>query len=319
MLDFPNVDLNMDDLQQLCDWIDASALLAQSGELAAEQIVDALADSELLENRGKKAKKGTAKGVSGRDLARERVEDLWRGLRARQHQLGEAYPFDIEMFKIVRRVPSWREARCFSFLLFSDLGHSYTDVKVDFEPGSHFCRLFEKVVEASACRLFRGVTVRFGHPSDSGWPTPVKARIEHLAEKFSRPVEDLSEKIHGRDKDLGLDVATRIALGDEDEGLLVLLAQCATGQNWTTKHEPSLEEWANLIRWKAVLVRAIAFPWRMRRKPLVWRDALRLQAVLLDRMRLLSGGNPDRHLDASVVPDIEAWCNARAAEFPRLF
>jgi hypothetical protein len=320
MLDLPNAALAIDDLEQLGDWIDASTLLAPSGELSEEEIVDSLADSELLDQAPpKRPRRGKAAPVTtNRDLARSLVEDVWRCLRGRQRRLGTSYPIDLQKGKLVRRVASWQQARCFSFLLFSDLGKSYVGVNVDFTPGSDFCRLFEKVVEASESLLFRGVAVRFGHPPDPGWPVPVKDRIEHLAERFSRRADVLEDKIHGRDKDLGLDIAVRLALGDEEDGLLVLLTQCATGDNWTTKHEPSLDEWATLIRWKAVLVRAIAFPWRMHPKRFAWRDALRLNAVVLDRMRLLSAGNPDPLLDATAIPDIDAWCAARAAEFPRL-
>jgi hypothetical protein len=56
----------------------------------------------------------------------------------------------------------------------------------------------------------------------------------------------------------------------------------------------------------------------MRADDFLWRHAKRLEAILLDRMRLLSAGNPDLRLDHAVVAEIDAWCSARAFEFPAL-
>jgi hypothetical protein len=81
--------------------------------------------------------------------------------------------------------------------------------------------------------------------------------------------------------------------------------------------EPSLKEWSRLIEWHSPLFRALAFPWRRdiddRR---VGRLSVRFDAVFLDRMRLLSGGNPDATLTPTEAERIQGWCATRMSEFP---
>jgi hypothetical protein len=320
MLSLPDRHLDADDREQLADWIEASALLAPAGEVSQGEVFDVLADSGLFEvpRRLRRAKRGATDDETAQDQVRLCVEDVWRVLRERKRRLASAYPFDVDHGGVRRAVASLQGARCYALLLFADLGKSYRRVQVDYDAGSPFCRLFEKVVEACERRIFGGVVVRFGHPHDADFPKAIQQRVKHLADRFERPIEKLEGKVHERDKDLGLDVAARVAIGDEEPGTLMVMTQCATGGGWKKKKEPSLREWDGLVQWKAHAVRAIAFPWRMRANDFLWRDAKRLEAILLDRMRLLSAGNPDPRLDGGVAAELDAWCAARALEFPAL-
>lgn len=312
MLALPDRTLDIEDTDRLADWVEASALLGSRVELRRSEVFDLLFDSGLLADLEEEGDEADAQ-----ERVEDRVEDIWRALDSRARRLGPGYPFAVRADGLARTVGTWRDARCFTLPLLSDLGRFYTTVKVAFSPGTKFALLFEKVVEVCTKKLFRGATVRFGWPCDAGWPVGIKARVRELAKRVDRDPETLKGKIHSKDKDLGLDVVSKLALGDDGDATLVLLVQCATGKNWKGKHEPSLDEWKALIRWRGPVVRAIAFPWRMQVEPMAWRDLLRLDGVALDRLRLVSSGNPDSLLETSVTKEIDAWCSQRASEFPR--
>lgn len=308
MINLPDDRLDLDDVERLTDWVELSLFAGDSDVLSTTAIADVIHDSLLVDDD---------EAHTQQQAAVERAEDILRTVRQRRRSVGTAYPFIVKNDVVVRKA-EWHHNLCFATLLVADLGRFYKTVNTKFDPASPFPRLFEKIVKVSLQEIFGGTAVRFGVPREEDWPTGIDGRLNRLASEFGLTVESLKGKTEPNDGDLGLDVAVRFKFGDEGAGSGVLLTQCATGENWRGKKgEPSLMEWSRLIDWRSPLMRALAFPWRRDvdfRK--FGRLSLRFEAIFFDRMRLLSGGNPDARLAPSEGERIQAWCSARLCEFP---
>lgn len=308
MINLPDTRFNIDDAERLADWVELSLLASERDVLSTADVADVVHDSLLIDDE---------ESESQQQAATDRVDTVLRVIRQRRRYLGDGYPFVVKHDVVVRQ-GEWHHNLCFTMLLLSDIGRFYRNVNTDFDPASPFTRLFEKIVRASLERIFGGTAVRFGVPREEEWPSGIVERVERLATEFGLRPDHAAEKTEPHDGDIGLDVAVRFRFGEEGAGSGVLLTQCATGENWQGKKgEPSLLEWSRLIEWHSPLFRALAFPWRRdiddRR---FGRLSVRFEAIFFDRMRLLSGGNPDATLTQAEAERIRGWCAARMSEFP---
>lgn len=221
---------------------------------------------------------------------------------------GKDYPFILNRDTVSKGADPLLDS--YAFLLVADLGHHYPELKDALTPDTLSGRLMEKVVEASAMGLF-GKSQRFGWPKEPGWPTGINDRVTQLAENLDVLVDSLDGKTDPADNDRTLDVVGMWPIGGSYEATLTILIQCAAGQNWKSKlGDPSTSAWHNLLMWNSAIVRAIALPWRLGGRRGDWTYArvhsMANGAMVLDRPRLLLG-NPDRHLDPAVRPEIEQW------------
>lgn len=306
------------DLEVFADWVEACALYSEEELIAKAEAADVLRDEGLL---------GTSSGdlfqqdltyndelsFSDEDSTGIFLDEVWQVLNARALLLSDLYPFSADAHQLRKRSGPWRNSLSYSVLLLADLWREYNLDETLAE--EHFPRLFEKLVEASEKGLLRGSAVRFGVPRERGWPTPINDRIRYLGELMSLEVEALDGKTSPSDGDRGLDVAGRLSFGDDGPGTIILLTQCATGKHWTTKTgEPSYQNWGNILRWNALLLRAVAVPWRLSESERL-REFRRFDAVIMDRFRLLSG-NPDKHLEPGIKRQLFKWCEDRLSEIP---
>ena len=310
MLDLPS--LAIDDANRLCDWVELSCLL-DDGIISRSDVEDVLHNSGLLDEPESNTDDPTVESVQ--DVADRMVEFVWSVLGRRAEALGRAYPFEVDATVIMRRAATWQSPVAYTTLLIADLGRFYEEVHVAFEAGGPFPRLFEKIVQASKRGLFGGPVSRFGVPKEPDWPTSIFDRVKQHALEMDAIEERFDGKVEATDGDLGLDIAARLSIAGDYEGTLVILTQCATGENWQGKKgEPSLELWTKLIDWRAKVLRAIALPWRADDPVRIY---ILFDAIVLDRPRL-SAGSPDTHLDPQARDPLVEWCTTRFAEFPRL-
>jgi hypothetical protein len=206
-------------------------------------------------------------------------------------------------------------------LLLLDHGRIYSSVDVTIAPETDEGRLFEKIVEASACGIFGGPVARFGWPIEPGWPTHPRERVEFLAARLGLSHEDLDipGKIDPADKDKGLDVVSGwpFLIPDDCEGLPWVLMQCACGVNWKTKTgEPASAEWHDLIAWNGPTLKALAIPWLRPDNWSVTRVSRKFNgAMVLTRERLLQG-QPDANLDVAAATEIRDWCASKIEMLP---
>lgn len=311
MVTIPDTGLSEYDVDRLADWVELKCLLRASGEVSRSDVADVLHNSLELEAGDDQRE------LTPQDLAQEWADDILAEVRHRRRSLGEGYPLRVAK-DVVQTRGSWEDTICYTALLIADMGRFYKSVQTKYDPASPFTRLFESVVQAGLSLVLGGTSVRFGVPRDPDWPTDIFSRLRRLAEEMGVETDEPEKKAEPTDGDIGLDVVTRIRLGDEGAGTGIVLTQCATGTNFMGKRgEPALMEWADLIYWKSHVIRGMAFPWRRdiseRR---FGRLAKRFEAIFFDRMRLFSSGNPDPELRDWVRDELRDWCVQRIAEFP---
>ena len=318
MIDLPQ--LNVDEIQRAADWVEACVLFSPEGVLSQTDVSDQVLDSGLLgffaeEVFEEDAADWDEDAFGAKNSADGFAEQVWQVLADRSRTIAGGFPFKISAALVERESgSSWRDYPAYSLLLISDIGRYYTEVSV--RATADAARLFEKVVEASERGLLRGCSCRFGWPREPGWPKPVDERIGELGRILGLDVENLEGKTTVKDKDRGLDVVGRLSFGDDGEGSLVLLTQCALGKHWRKKRgEPALPEWRDVFKWHAQLVRAVAVPWRLEPPHDYRYTSRRFDAVVLDRMRL-SAGRPDEFIAADVRSQIIEWCEQRVQQFP---
>lgn len=242
-------------------------------------------------------------------------EDTWTELRRRKRLLGDEYPFVVGA-RTLEALGNLRSCPSFALLLLAATAARYPR-----RADNELPRLFEHVVTASATGLLGGKAARFGWPPDApdgSGPSSVLDRIRHFARELGLEPQSLGGKVESHDKDIGLDVAARHAVGGSAAGSVVFLIQCATGRNWTEKDGVSVDRWRELVQWNAVPVRAFAVPWWWASDKEYNRHFRRMDhAVVLDRARLLQG-RPDRNLGAARKAQVEEWAREQLSTLPRL-
>lgn len=309
MIGLPDHDFDPDDLGRLADWAELVAIFGE-GEVTTTDIADVLHNSELLETSWSHVE------GSPQERAEQVAQETVREIRKRARRCA-SYPIRvINNSSIV--CDDWDKHLCFTSLLLADIGRDFSALAGSVIPGGAFSMLFEKVTRACAQAICGGTSVRFGWPVEASWPKPIADRVARLAERFSVNTGSLAS-LKPHDKDLGLDVVARLGLGDDDHGSLVMLVQCATGKNWTGKKgEPSIDHWKTIVAWQASLVRGIAFPWRWRGSSReLGRKSLEFDgAVILDRLRLFSGGDPEESVDETDTKLLKTWCEGLLASLP---
>jgi hypothetical protein len=326
MFDLPNI--SVDGIGRFADWMEFCTLFEKSGITSLADLADVASDSGLVGILASDLLPGDISYSDFHDFseddATERFASLvFEELDNRKKQAGIGYPFTSSRDSLRRDVESWRDVSAFGMLLIADLSRSYTSVGVKIETNSTFSQLFEKVVEASSMGLLQGRSSRFGWPKETGWPTKIDDRIRRLGEELGIEVEDLRGKTRAKDSDRGLDVVTQLSFGDKGPATLFLLTQCATGKHWKKKKgEPSITDWADIFKWNAKLLRAVAVPWRLDKETDAGFDRIRTfrhfdSAVVLDRLRL-AAGRPDHHMDSKVLKSVRRWCQEQLSKFPKL-
>lgn len=321
MFELPTLDI--DHVKRIADWVELCCLCTTIGVVSRTGVADALREGDFLGGESDALFPDEELDLhnltfTAQDVSDRFTELVWDELRERTRAVGAArYPLSLRQDLVTRRHARWEEVPAFTMLLIADVGRSYGSVHATIAQESGGSRLFEKIVEASCRGLLSGRSVRLGWPIEPGWPKPINERIETLGERLGFVVEILTGKTKPTDKDRGLDVASRLSFGDREPGTVVLLIQCATGQNWKAKRgEPSYEEWRDIYQWDSTLLRAIALPWRLDSKFDYKQTFRHFDAVVLDRLRLCAG-SPDSALDVSTRSAITLWCKARIDELPK--
>ena len=324
MIDLPTK-VRLDRLDQLADWVEVCALAAEAGTVSQAEVADVVHDAGLLGGAPGELFAGEADFRSEDDMSEDDPlqsfsEEVWAVLARRTHLLGERYALEVDGELVTVRGGSWRAAPCFAALtLLANIAQYPLAIELAEVEGIRFSHLFEKIVQASGRGLFQGTTARFGVPQDPGWPTPIDDRIRHLGSLMRLRVEDLEDKTHPLDGDKTLDVVSRLSYGDDGPGSVIVMAQCATGRHWQDKRaEPVLALWEDVLRWDAVLVRALAVPWWLGDEREYARQFRHFnKAIILDRPRLLAG-RPEDHFDPDYRVLLESWCEGQLERLPQL-
>jgi hypothetical protein len=120
-------------------------------------------------------------------------------------------------------------------------------------------------------------------------------------------------------KDAGLDLVLWRPFPDSRIGCPLYLVQCASGANWEGKrNQPDIHLWRTMIEFAALPKRALAIPYAISDED-YWISCRRMDGMLLDRLRLLSGGQrSSRWLSRDVNRRVIAWLRPRVKDLPTL-
>lgn len=283
----------------IADWVELCAL-ADGEALSRERVATAYAGLYGYTDSG------------DADDLNQLAEDTWVELRRRQALLGDQYPLAVHS-STLETISDLRSCPSFVFLLLAATAGHYGRGE-----GEELAKLFEHVVTASAKGLLGGRAARFGWPPDKGARSSVRDRIECFAQELGLEAQNLGGKVGPYDKDMGLDVAARHAVGGSAAGSVVFLIQCATGKNWRNKGKASVNRWKELIQWNARPVPAFAVPWWWAKdEEYIWYFRRMDHVIVLDRARLLQGG-PDCYLEGDRRAEVEDWARKQLTALPRL-
>jgi hypothetical protein len=244
------------------------------------------------------------------DLERWQADDLRNEAAAgrlheqihrRQELLGQRYPFRLEGNSLVH-APS--ATKVYEFCLSICNAPSITT-----KPYVQLPRIFEQVARVLAQAYLGGSSHHTGWPRQDNAPVRFKAMMAPLEEATGewiwQPEEGLPEDPEpSAAKDEGIDFVAWKALPDGRTGQLFVLAQCACGDDWSSKFHDTCPE--RLEKWFHPMtlvppVKAFCTPHHVTDS--VLREASRMAGIVFDRIRLtLLAESADPDAIAAVVP-----------------
>lgn len=263
------------DLSIFCDWLEGSLLFMGYARLSLPDIKDVLMEEYLYDRQ---------------DKASEFLADVWREFGRRQSALGSSYPIQIENLRLLR-LATWRQSPAYSFCLLLSYAERYRKWAKSF--GTNFTEqglLFEEITAEALRQELDGWSIHatgWSRARAAGLRTIVEDVRMRLGEKAGRPEDFPKFRVA---KDAGLDVVLSRPFSDNRIGFPVYLLQCASGANWEGKrNEPNPNAWRTFIDFAVRPKTALAIPFALPDDEFRW-SCRYMDGMLIDRMRLLSGG-----------------------------
>jgi hypothetical protein len=224
------------------------------------------------------------------DKASEFLADVWREFDRRRSALGQSYPIQVDNLRISRQMP-WRQSPAYSFCLLLSFAERYRNWAKGF--GTNFTEqgvLFEEITCAALKEEMDGWTV-----FSTGWSSSNAAGLKKIVEQTRELLGEDAGKL-GKfpkfkvAKDAGLDVVLYRPFSDSRIGFPLYLVQCASGVRWKGKrNQPNINEWRTFIDFAVLPKKALAIPFALHDDEFWW-SCRHMDGMLIDRMRLLSGG-----------------------------
>lgn len=260
------------DLNALCDWIEASALFS-ADEISKSDVADILVENGVYNSQ---------------DFASERIDDAWSVLNHRFAFLHNPYGMSVSANRIQRERP-WTELPSYGFCLSvscrtlyprwsATLGNDYT------QQGE----LFERISLESLTRTLPGWTVRRVGWSPSN-PQRLRATIDSIVNDiFEVQSSEIDLHVDANANELGMDLLAFYSFQDRQASIPLIMAQCASGQNWTEKRKtPDFDIWRKVISFNSNPVRAFFMPFAFADDRSFRRESTLVSGIFFERYRIL--------------------------------
>ena len=224
------------------------------------------------------------------DRWNERVANWFARLRFRARQFGDAYPFtvpDDEDIVTLRAGFTSNQKLYLAFLMSSNLKYfekHQSDLTASFEIISF--EIFKALSPRSArVNLFGANKLNNGEFTGTLW-AKIQKLAAHLHERVMITEADLGDHNVG---DGGLDLFSRLPMGDELPGTVLLFGQCACTTDWVDKQDSSSTgAWQSRLTLTARPLNVIFIPFCLRNSDGSWhRPQDQRGHVMMDRQRLL--------------------------------
>lgn len=311
-------DNNWRQAEVLASWVELSALRADNGFVPRGNVLNALTDSNLFEERGNQRKNDSTSEGSAAATASE----IWKTLHRRQRLMGAAWPYQLTEESLTRRAgyKTLPEMAAYTTMLLIEAAAQGWYKTLTLTKSDIARTHFEMIVASSLSRVCGGRTSRFGAPFPKGWPKGFAKRVKYLAGLFglSASEEKLGILATPQQQDGSLDVVVRWKIGDEEAASAYLFVQCATGKGWVTdkRGEPMMALWNEFVSWDGPYFKVIAVPFVVRDKHELQRASIMHErAIILDRFRIASG-EPDKIIEAEFRNVLVAWCQQKFLVLP---
>lgn len=250
-----------------------------------------------------KATVASVLGSLGFDDDEAKLTDVWR-LLERRSELYNPPPFQVSGDLVTKND---ERPRCYPYtacLLFSLYGvrTQRSDPK-----------LLERIGAACISHYLDGKSFVFGWPVLEGIEINIQKRLEQLCDEMR---EKLAAYPQMHYKDRGVDIVSWKAFnegqGAHRSGQVVILSQCAAGQDWKTKRgDVPLEAWKQYIHWAAAPIRGFVVPGVVHDES--WHDTSLDCGLLFDRIRLFNN-IPQPFLDDTLLDSIKEWVDQEIVE-----
>lgn len=175
------------------------------------------------------------------------------------------------------------------------------------------------VHDTASPKLFERITCKAvqiylsGEAFVLGWPIPPGTTME---ERFKTIANNLNERFAEspptRYKDRGVDIIGWKAFQENRSGQVILLLQCAAGQNWEGKVPVPLDAWYQYIHWAFNPIAGFAIPAVISQRD--WHDKLKDKGLMLDRVRI-TNLLADVTYSKELNDDLNTWVTNQLASF----
>lgn len=256
-------DLDVSTIEALADWVEASVLVSASGHLSREMLL-VLATEEL-------------------GIEPPRIAMALAVMGRRQAVLGDAYPFRVNEFAVLRRAEE--AVGTYSTLLHLTPG-SVARQTVRAGEIAVMGELLEEVAEVGLANLWGpgGTALRFAYPSRHARPEKFDAAVRWLAERIG--VDAGSGYRPPRRKDGGVDVVAWRRFADQRPGFPIALAQCTIqAESFSKSADIDLRLWASWLAMDMDPLSVLVFPGTVKSAGPDWSQLVTV-VLPIDRLRL---------------------------------
>jgi hypothetical protein len=262
---------NYTSLKSICDWIELC--VAINGEITKAEVDHFLNNNDYSGNQ------------------ENYINSMWKELKIRNRRYNDVTPMEIDDISVLS-VFNWKECPEYVLMLILSLegnGWNTQDTALIFE------RICKEVLE----EYIGGKAKVVGFPQ--------KVSVKEICEDIE---EDFIQELPARYKDRKLDVVGWKKI-DSRRNKLMILMQCAAGNNWrgkTTELQP--EVWRDYIRFACRPTRAFGFVHVVDDE--LFFETGKEGGIVFDRLRIFRYlVNKDKILDSSLRDDVIKWCNER--------
>jgi hypothetical protein len=225
------------------------------------------------------------------------LADVWRELSARE-KLYAGRPFTVDSVSVETCAGFAAKIPYMACLLMSLLGAGRRAGKSP--------KLFERLSAVAVKRYLSGDAVVFGWPVQVGRHSSIKDRVRELAERLN---ERFAEAPRAEYKDRGVDVVGWKPFEEKRSNQIIILLQCAAGQDWRTKTtELPIGSWEQYMHWARNPIPAFAVPSII--SDAQWHDISREAGILFDRVRIINLLSYEA-LDKSLEKELARWVRAQ--------
>jgi hypothetical protein len=231
--------------------------------------------------------------ASGSEPDQLLIDDVWLEMNKRELLYGVNPPFITSSREIVPTI-DWRKNPEYLTCLILDLEGNSTQPTVA-------GKLFERISGEAIKSFLGGSAIIYGFPS--------KQTVEEIAAQMN---ERFNYNPTSNFKDRGVDIIAWKPFDDTRESQIVVLMQCAAGQNWRSKLlQVPLDAWCQYISWGNKPIKGFTTADIVEEKD--FHETVVDAGLMFDRTRIYRHTSQGSNFDPDLRNELRGWCETRLA------